>query len=283
MSRDANSKTEFSLLDLALLLWRQKLMVISIVTATSLIGVIYALVATPVYKAEVVMVPSGQRTTAGNLGQLGSLAALAGVNIGSGGNNAASFAVLKSRELAEDFIRERKLERVLVDDFDNPSKKRDFRDALKRFLLEVRVVSEDKKAGVVSLAIYWEDPTIAAEWANAYVDLLNSRLRGEALAEAQRNVKFLSEEMAGADVVSVQQSLSRILESEMQKYMLAKGADDYAYKVIDRATPPKLREWPRRTLIVVFSGLAGLILACLAIVLRQLIASRGARVTERTS
>jgi uncharacterized protein involved in exopolysaccharide biosynthesis len=96
-------------------------------------------------------------------------------------------------------------------------------------------------------------------------------------------VKFLSEEMAGADVVSVQQSLSRILESEMQKYMLAKGADDYAYKVIDRATPPKLREWPRRTLIVVFSGLAGLILACLAIVLRQLIASRGARVTERTS
>nr|NDG06194.1 hypothetical protein [Oxalobacteraceae bacterium] len=194
---------------------------------------------------------------------------MAGVNIGSGGGAAASLAVLKSREFAEEFIREQKLEKVLVDDFDDPAKKRDIRDALKVFLLETRVVSEDKKAGTVSLAIYWEDPVVAAAWANAYVAKLNATLRDQALDEAERNVKFLRQEMSNTDVVSMQQSVGRILEAEMQKYMLAKGADEFAYKVVDKASPPKLREWPRRALIVIFAALFGGILSTLIILLRS--------------
>jgi uncharacterized protein involved in exopolysaccharide biosynthesis len=260
---------QYSLVGLVLLLWREKLTVIVVVTITSLIGIAYALLATPVYKAEVVMTPAGQRSQAGNLGQLGSLAALAGVNIGSGGGGAAALAVLRSREFAEEFIRERKLEKVLVEDFDDPTRKRDIRDALKVFLLETRVVSEDKKAGTVSLAIFWEDPVVAAEWANAYVSKLNATLRDQALAEAERNVKFLQQEISGTDVVSMQQSIGRILEAEMQKYMLAKGAEEFAYKIVDRASPPKLRESPRRTLIVIFAALLGGVLATLLIMFRH--------------
>jgi uncharacterized protein involved in exopolysaccharide biosynthesis len=260
---------QYSLVGLVLLLWREKLTVIVVVTITSLIGIAYALLATPVYKAEVVMTPAGQRSQAGNLGQLGSLAALAGVNIGSGGGGAAALAVLRSREFAEEFIRERKLEKVLVEDFDDPTRKRDIRDALKVFLLETRVVSEDKKAGTVSLAIFWEDPVVAAEWANAYVSKLNATLRDQALAEAERNVKFLQQEISGTDVVSMQQSIGRILEAEMQKFMLAKGAEEFAYKIVDRASPPKLRESPRRTLIVIFAALLGGVLATLLIMFRH--------------
>jgi uncharacterized protein involved in exopolysaccharide biosynthesis len=268
---NANEKQipSYSLIGLVLLLWREKVTVFIVVTTTSLLGIAYAFLATPVYKAEVVMTPAGQRSQAGNLGQLGSLAALAGVNIGSGGGAAASLAVLKSREFAEEFIREQKLEKVLVDDFDDPAKKRDIRDALKVFLLETRVVSEDKKAGTVSLAIYWDDPVVAAAWANAYVAKLNATLRDQALDEAERNVKFLRQEMSNTDVVSMQQSVGRILEAEMQKYMLAKGADEFAYKVVDKASPPKLREWPRRTLIVIFAALFGGILSILIILLRS--------------
>jgi len=269
MNIDNKEIPSYSLVGLVLLLWREKVTVITVVTITSVIGIAYALLATPVYKAEVVMTPAGQRSQAGNLGQLGSLAALAGVNIGSGGGAAASLAVLKSREFAEEFIRERKLEKVLVDDFDDPAKKRDIRDALKVFLLETRVVSEDKKAGTVSLVIFWEDPVVAAEWANAYVAKLNAALRDQALDEAERNVKFLRQEMSNTDVVSMQQSVGRILEAEMQKYMLAKGAEEFAYKVVDKASPPKLREWPRRTLVVVFAALFGGILSIVIILLRH--------------
>jgi len=269
MSSTDLPSVRLSIIDLVVLLWRDRIIVIAGVALTSLIGVSYALLATPVYRAEVVMTPAGQRQQSGNLAQLGSLAALAGVSIGSGGNSAAALAVLKSREFAEQFIREMKLERTLVEDFDDPKTKRDIRDAIRRFVLEVRVVSEDKKAGVVTLSIFWEDPEVAAEWANAYVEMLNRRLRDEALDESERNVKFLGEQMAANGVVSMQQSLGRILEAEMQNYMLAKGEAEYAYRIVDRAAAPKLRESPKRTLIVLFSAVFGCALAILVILLRS--------------
>lgn len=260
---------QYSLVGLVLLLWREKVTVITVVTVTSLIGIAYALLATPVYKAEVVMTPAGQRSQAGNLGQLGSLAALAGVNIGLGGGGAASLAVLKSREFAEEFIREMKLERELVEDFDDPSEERDIRDAVTVFLKDVRVISEDKKANTVTLAMFWKDSATASRWANLYVDKLNAKMRDQASAEAERNVKFLRQEISNTDVVSMQQAVGRILETEMQKFMLAKGQAEFAYKIVDRAVPPKLREWPRRTLIVVLSAFLGGILAAAYLMFRH--------------
>lgn len=267
---NANEKQipSYSLIGLVLLLWREKVTVFIVVTTTSLLGIAYAFLATPVYKAEVVMTPAGQRSQAGNLGQLGSLAALAGVNIGSGGGAAASLAVLKSREFAEEFIREQKLEKVLVDDFDDPTERRDIRDAVTVFLEDVRVVSEDKKANTVTLAMFWEDSATASKWANLFVDRLNAKMREQAASEAERNVKFLRQEMSNTDVVSMQQAVGRILETEMQKFMLAKGQADFAYKIVDRAAPPKLREWPKRTLIVILSAFLGGVLSAIYLMFR---------------
>lgn len=279
MSADEGVKPDVSIVALVLLLWREKLTTLIVVAITSLIGISYALLATPVFKAEVVMTPSGQRTQAGNLGQLGNLAALAGVNIGTGSGSAASLAVLKSREFAEDFIRDLKLERVLVDDFDDPDKKRDIRDAVMKFQEDVIVISEDKKANTVTLAVFWKDSATAARWANLYVERLNAKMRDQASAEAERNVKFLRQEMANTDVVSMQQAVGRVLETEMQRYMLAKGQVEFAYKIVDKASPPKLRVWPRRSLVAVLSALFGGALAAVYLMFRNgwLTAPRPAR------
>jgi uncharacterized protein involved in exopolysaccharide biosynthesis len=94
-------------------------------------------------------------------------------------------------------------------------------------------------------------------------------LRDRAIDEAERNVKFLQGEMARTDVVSMQQSVGRILETEMQKYMLAKGEVEYAYRIVDRAAPPKLRESPRRTLIVLISAFFGGVFAAFLVALRH--------------
>ena len=75
--------------------------------------------------------------------------------------------------------------------------------------------------------------------------------------------------MARNDVVSMQQSLGRVLETEMQKYMLAKGEVEYAYRIVDRAGPPKLRDSPRRTLIVILAALLGAVLSTLLVLFRN--------------
>ena len=161
------------------------------------------------------------------------------------------------------------IEKVLTAELNEPAAELDMRDALDLFVRKIRVVSEDKKAGTVTLSIAWKDPQIAADWANAYVNRLNARLREQALAESERNVKFLQQEVANTTVVSMQQSLGRILEAEMQKYMLAKGEVEYAYKIVDRASAPRLRESPKRTLIVLLSVLIGGIAATLFVVFRS--------------
>lgn len=268
MTNNSSEANSLDLFALVAMLWREKLMVVATVAVCAIAGVAYALLATPVYKAEIVMTPAGQRTPSASLGQLSGLAALAGVNLGSEGTT-TPLAVLKSREFAEEFIRENKLEAILVDDFGDPSEDLDIRDALHVFLKDVRVVSEDKKAGTVTLSIYWEDPVVAAEWANSYIERLNARLRARALADSERNVKFLQQEIANTTIVSVQQSVGRILEAEMQQYMLAKGDVEYAYKVVDRASPPKLRESPKRVLVVLLSVLIGAVLAVLVVIARS--------------
>jgi LPS O-antigen subunit length determinant protein (WzzB/FepE family) len=268
MSDLAEENRAPDLWDLVLLLWREKLVASAIVSVFAVAGIVYSLLATPIFRAEVVMTPAGQRSPASSLGQFSGLAALAGVNIGSG-SSSVPLAVLRSREFAIDFIQAQGIEKALTAELNESTDELDMRDALDVFLRKVRVVSEDKKAGTVTLSIAWRDPQVAADWANAYVNRLNARLREQALAESERNVKFLQQEVASTTVVAMQQSLGRILEAEMQKYMLAKGEVEYAYKIVDRASAPKLRESPKRTLIVLLSVLLGGIAATLFVVFRS--------------
>jgi uncharacterized protein involved in exopolysaccharide biosynthesis len=148
---------------------------------------------------------------------------------------------------------------------------------VKAFNTNIRSVTEDKKTGLVTLSIRWKDPETAANWANLLVERLNDRLRNQALAESERNVAYLQREIAASSVVSLQQSMGRVLEGEMQKLMLARGNEEFAFKVIDRAVPPKQRDAPKRTLIVLVSLLAGGFLGILAVFVRKAIANRPKR------
>jgi len=68
----------------------------------------------------------------------------------------------------------------------------------------------------------------------------------------------------------------------MQKLMLARGNEEFAFKVIDKAVPPKFRDSPKRTLIVVFFSLAGGFLGILAVFLRQAWRNRPPRPAPQT-
>ena len=253
--------------------WSGRWLIIAITSLFAIGGVTYALLAQEWWRADVVLAPADKKALPGALGQLGGLASLAGVNIGGGGNQ-EPLAVLRSKGFAREFITEQDLMPVLLKDVKSTDgKPLDIRDALREFE-KVRSVSDDKKTGLVTLGVRWKDPETAASWANLLVKRLNERLRVEALAESQRNVDFLQKEMAATSVVSLQQSMGRVLEGEMQKLMLARGNEEFAFKVIDPATPPKQREAPKRALVAIVATLAGGFLGLLAVFLRKAIRER---------
>jgi uncharacterized protein involved in exopolysaccharide biosynthesis len=268
---------EIDLWELWETIWSGRWLIVAITGVVTLGGVTYALLAQEWFKVDVVLSPAEKQAgLGGSLAQLGGLASLAGISL-PGASEGEPIAVLKSKEFARDFINDNKLMPLFEDDIRNGNKPLDIRDAVKFFDQDIRAVAEDKKSGLVTLSIRWKDPDTAAEWANVLVKRLNDRLRTQAQEESERNVAFLQREIAATSVVSLQQSMGRVLEGEMQKLMLARGNEEFAFKVIDRATPPKQREAPKRTLIALVSMLAGGFLGILVVFLRKAIANRPKR------
>jgi uncharacterized protein involved in exopolysaccharide biosynthesis len=102
---------------------------------------------------------------------------------------------------------------------------------------------------------------------------LNERLRERALQEAETNVAFLQTELGQTSVVTLQQSIGRLLESELQKLMLARGNEEFAFRVIDAASPPKERVRPKRALIAVVGTMLGGMLAVFGVFLLHAVRS----------
>jgi uncharacterized protein involved in exopolysaccharide biosynthesis len=263
-------------------IWSGRWLIIAITSLFAVGGVTYALVAQEWWRAEVVLAPADKKSSMlGALGQLGGLASLAGVNIGTSGDQ-TPLAVLRSNGFARDFIVDMGIMPALLDEVISGSKPLDIRDALKFFVEDVRTVSEDKKTGLVTLSVTWTDPETAAIWANELAKRLNDRVRNQALVESSRNVAYLQKEIASTSVVSLQQSMGRVLEGEMQKLMLARGNEEFAFKVIDKATPPKKRDSPKRVLVAIVATLAGGFLGILAVFLRQAWRNRPPRPAPQT-
>lgn len=257
MSNDLSRPDEIDLVEIWDAIWSAKLLVAALTGTAVLIGVAYALLATEWFRSEVVMVSADRKSAPSSLGQLGGLASLAGINLGSAGSP-EPVAVLKSKEFAEAFIVDKGLLPILLKAEIDAGLQPDIREAVKIFDEEVRSVTEDKKTGTIILSIQWTDPGVAADWANSYVAKLNDRLRAQALAEAQRNVAFLQREIASTEVVQLRQSLGTVLESEMQKLLLARGSESFAFKVVDRATPPLRRSKPNRPVVVLIAVFFGI-------------------------
>ncbi len=92
----------------------------------------------------------------------------------------------------------------------------------------------------------------------------SARLRSQ-----NENVIYLQHEIASSNIVSLQQSIGRVLESELQKLMMARGSDEYAFKIIDPAVPPRKRFRPQRVLVIIMSTVAGSLLSGGFLLLRR--------------
>lgn len=247
-------------------LWRllkaDRLIISAIVLAFAIGGTAYALLATEWYRAQVVLLPAIDDTAHGIGADLGGLASIVGLRVGES-DAVESLEVLRSRDFARDFIAEFDLVTVLLGDQWDLKAERwiasdardwpDERDAVSYFQKKVFQATENTRTGVVTVSVRWKDPQLAARWANSLVERLNARMRQQRIAEANANITFLTQELSKSSVVALQQSIGRLLESEMQQAMIAEGRMQFAYKIIESADVPKEPSHPRKLLIIVLA------------------------------
>lgn len=244
-----------------------------ITSASTLVALIAAFLITPVYRAEALLAPVSQEKSGGLsalAGQFGDLAAVAGLNLGDKKDKTAeNIAALKSRALSTTFIAQQGLKPALfARSWDAEKKKwKDADDvptdweAFTIFDKDIRLVSVDRKTGLVTLTIDWKDPAQAAAWANSLVKHVNNRLRADTIDETEKSIGFLEKQLAQTSSVEVQQAIYRLIEAETKNKMIASTREEYAFKAVDPAVPPEKRYRPRRALMVLVGLILGLIIA----------------------
>lgn len=249
------------------MLWRRRVLVAIFAAATGAVAVVYALVSTPIYRAESVVTPladSGFGDAASVLGRFGGLASLAGIDLGNRGVAAQeAHAVLQSRRLVEEFIRRN----GLVDEILPPGGETSgLWHAVQRFRNTVVDVNMDEQDGTTTVSVEWKDPALAARWANGLVALANELMRAKAIADSTRNIAYLQKQIETTNVVEMQRVMYDLIENETKTLMLANARADFAFRVVDPAVTPEARVRPKRKLIVVTGVAVGLILGVLVAV-----------------
>jgi uncharacterized protein involved in exopolysaccharide biosynthesis len=257
-------------------LWAGKIWIIATTLVFSLICISAAFLIHPVYRASVVMVSasSEQGGLAGALrssvGSLGGLASLAGVNLGNGDQALEeALAVLRSRQLTQEFIVRNQAMPVLfsrdwdaqrgawkVSSEDAPT----VSDGAKLFERKVRRIEHDRKTGLITVSIDCGDRNLAADWANSLVDTANAEMRRRAIESSNAALDFLGKELGATATVETREAISRLIEAQVNRRMLANVSQQYSFRVVDRAVAPDQDDpvSPNRMLLIAAGPAIGL-------------------------
>jgi uncharacterized protein involved in exopolysaccharide biosynthesis len=240
------------------------LLLISFVGAIAAVAISYLF--TPVFRAEAILVPSDETLGLGQSSQLaglGGLAALVGVG-GMGNKQTEAIAILKSRALTYDYIQANMLLPVLFHDrwdsaasnwkTSNKSEIPTLEDGYIAFDRNIRTVVENRKSGLITISVTWEDPKLAKKWADGLVTATNDLLRHQAIERSTKNIDYLQHAAEKTSITEVKATIYKLMETEIKKQMTAIGNTDYAFRVVDPAVIPEHKSAPKRSIFAVFGA-----------------------------
>ena len=281
---------EIDLRELFKALWKGKWIVIAITFIFAVSSVLYAMSLPNVYKADALLAPaesSGGGGLSKMAGQLGGLAALAGVNLGTSESSQTDLAVqvMKSRQFVEAFINKHDLlvplmaardwdlanNKLILDEdtYDTisgtwlrePNGLRGAtptaQEAFEVFSKEVLSVSQDKESGLYTVSIKNYSPYLAQQWVNWLIKDINKVMRERTIAETSQNLAYLNIQLQKTAVTDMQSTFYKLIEEQTKSLMLAEVQEEFIFKVVDPAVVPELKDGPKRALICVLATLLG--------------------------
>lgn len=307
LSSRTRADVEIDLFDLLRVSVKNWKTVVAITFVFTIISTITALMATPIYRAEVLAAPvSADDSRKIGMGafasQLGGLASIAGISMPNGGDVETTIATLKSRKFINGFVGKEKLKSVLfADRWDSESGKWIIKksllagikkklipselqpsdssqgvpgepsnwEAYALFKKQILSVKQDLKTGLITIAVEWSSPQLAAKWANQLVDKLNSEMRQKAIEESERTITYLNEQIEQTSVSDMRSIFFRLIEEHTKTISLAKINKQFAIKVIDPAVPPMERVKPQRSVMVILGFILGGMFGIFTVFVRQ--------------
>ena len=292
---------EIDLRELFSVVWAGKILIVAITAVFALVSVGYALSLANQYKASAVVSPahSGGSSLGAMAGQLGGLASLAGINIGSGESNETQEAmeIMQSWGFMEAFIQTHDLQVPIYaaigwDKSSNSLKlDSDLYDAtLKHWLIEDNesgenrapsswelyekfrervAVSQDKKSGLINISVEYYSPQIAKQWVDLFIITINDYMRARKLEQVNRNIEYLTAQIDKTAIADMREVFYQLVEEQTKSKMLAEASPEYAFVTVSRAMVPEEKSQPKRALVCILGTLLGGMLSVLWVLVRH--------------
>jgi len=292
---------EIDLRELFSVLWAGKILIVAITAVFALVSVGYALSLANQYKASAVVSPaqSGGSSLGAMAGQLGGLASLAGINIGSGESNETQEAmeIMQSWGFMEAFIQTHDLqvpiyavigwdkgsnslklnselydatsERWLIEDNESGENRAPSSWELYEKFRDRVAVSQDKKSGLINISVEYYSPQIAKQWVDLFIITINDYMRARKLEQVNRNIEYLTAQIDKTAIADMREVFYQLVEEQTKSKMLAEASPEYAFVTVSRAMVPEEESQPKRALVCILGALLGGMLSVLGVLVRR--------------
>lgn len=291
-SKDASLNDEIGLLDILRVLKGRKTLILIVAVVAGFSVFAFTLLLDDLYRAEAVLIPANESQSPQLGAQLGLAANLAGVNLSrSDDKTVKALATLQSRDFLGKFIREHELLPWLFASEYNNAQKASVIDpniydvealvwrggpdsmptegkALEEFQRAL-TVREDQGSGLVTIAVEWIDPYLAAQWVNWLVADVNDHLRTSDMLEAEKAIEYLQNQLSNTPLIEMQRVFYQLIESQTRTLMLGDIREGYIFEVIDPATAPEKKSNPQRLLSSLLGVFIGGIVAIFFVLIRH--------------
>ncbi len=299
------SDDEIDLAELFKTLWAAKKIIIAI---TMLFAVATSIVVWNVpnqYKSSVILAPA-QKDGGGGLGglaaQYGGLAAMAGINIGKdSGKLEQAVELVKSWSFLDSFVSKYQLkpEVMAVEGWDKESNKLSY--DLELFNPETKMWAADSKGvsleptswktfkvfstmvavtleaktSLLTITVEYYSPEQAKNWSVLLAKELNQHFQAKDVKEARSNIDYLKKKTAETSIAEMQSVFYGMIEGQTKTLMLAEVSEEYLIKTVVPAMLAEEKSKPKRSLIVLASGVFGLLFSIVFVLVRKTKASSG--------
>lgn len=290
---------EIDLKELFNVLWAAKKLILGITGVFAFVSVIYALSLPNQFKASALLAPAQQQSggLSGALGDLGGLAALAGVNIGGGDGGEAQIAqeIIRSWGFLAKFVEENDLavevfaadgwskekNQLSIDnDIYDIEEKRWVRNPpsgktanptsweLYKKFLEMVSISADNKTGLISLSVEYFSPYMAQQWVEQLVVSINQHMQQRKLQMVNTNIEYLEAQIQKTSIAGMREVFYTIIEEQVKSKMLAEASPEYVFVTVSPAMVPEEKSQPKRALICILGLLLGVMLSVAFVLVR---------------
>ena len=296
---DPYNDNEIDLKELFQVLWKGKKFIILIAAIFAISAVVYSLQLTNYYQSKTLVVTRGDSLNQGLSSQYSGLAAIAGINLPSSGDDKALQAIelIKSRKFVKLLLTfDNILPSIMAQKSYNTSSKEllfnqkiydsetkiwkrkptqnrrikpSYLEAHKVYMNDMMSISQDKKTGLVSISVEHISPVFAKEFLELIVREANLLIRNRDIEESSKALKYLKSELSKTSFVETKESINSLIEGQLETRMMASIHDEYSLISLEPPFIPEEKFRPKRSFLVIIATILGGMLSVMIVLVRH--------------